>query len=207
MILDVGLVSEDQSLEASLTRKAMYGIDEREMLRGFEISMAQPIPQINSPHILGDSQITLGIEPARLEVALTASQSTDAYWYNDARFRGIRHTVESLRQISPSGDSGDGDIMKILKEEGPEAMLQAIGQHIMKKLAGMLLVPLESFEYDGSSIASCGIDSMIGAELRNWLFKQYSLNIAFQELLAPKMSVKALATAIAVKLGLPSASS
>ncbi|OOQ83528.1 putative polyketide synthase [Penicillium brasilianum] len=201
MILDVGVVSEDQSLEASLTRKAMYGIDEREMLRGFEISMAQPIPQINSPHILGDSQIILGMEPARLEVALTASQSTDAYWYNDARFRGIRHTVESLRQISPSGDSGDGDIMKILKEEGPEAMLQAIGQHIMKKLAGMLLVPLESFEYDGSSIASCGIDSMIGAELRNWLFKQYSLDIAFQELLAPKMSVKALATAIAVKLG------
>ncbi|KAJ5798323.1 polyketide synthase [Penicillium pulvis] len=202
MILDVGVVSEDQSLEASLTRKAMYGIDEREMLRGFEVSMAQPIPQIHSPPILGDAQIILGMEPARLEAALTASESADAYWYNDARFQSIRHTVESIGQDSPSGDPGDGDIMKILKEEGPEAMLEAVGQHVIKKLAGMLLVPLESFEYDGNSIASYGIDSMIGAELRNWLFKQYTLDIAFQELLAAKMSVKTLATAIVNKVGL-----
>lgn len=136
-----------------------------------------------------------------------ASESANAYWYNDARFQGIRHTVESMGQDSPSGDSGDGDIMKILKEEVPEAMLQAVGQHVMKKFAGMLLISLESFEYDGSSIASYDIDSMIGAELRNWLFKQYTLDIAFQELLAPKMSVKALATAIATNLGLFSVSS
>ncbi|KAJ5382343.1 polyketide synthase [Penicillium concentricum] len=207
MILDVGVVSEDQSLEASLTRKAMYGIDEREMLRGFEVSMAQPVLQIDSLHVLGDAQIVLGMEPARLKVALTASGSADADWYNDARFQGIRHTVESMGQGSPSSNSGDGDIMKILKEEGPDAMLHTIGQHVMKKLAGMLLVSLESFEYDASSVANYGIDSMIGAELRNWLFKQYSLDIASQELLAPKMSIKALATAIAVKLGLLSVSS
>ncbi|KAJ5765399.1 polyketide synthase [Penicillium odoratum] len=112
-----------------------------------------------------------------------------------------------MGQDSPSGDSGDGDILKILKEEGPEAMLQAVGQHVMKKLAGMLLISLENFEYDGNSIASYGIDSMIGAELRNWLFKQYTLDIAFQELLAPKMSIKTLATAIATNLGLLSVSS
>ncbi|KAJ5712063.1 hypothetical protein N7488_006219 [Penicillium malachiteum] len=200
MVLDVGVVSEDQSPEASLTRKAMYGIDEREMLRGFEVSMSQPIPQVDGPHILGDAQIILGMEPACLKAALMASEYADAYWYNDARFQGIRHTVGSMGQESPSGDSGDGDIMKILMEEGLEAMLQAMGQHVIKKLAGMLLISSESFEYDGNSIASYGIDSMIGAELHNWIFKQYTLDIAFQELLAPKMSVKALATAIATNL-------
>jgi hypothetical protein len=41
MILDVGVVAETESLEAKITRKGWYGIDEREMLRGFETAMLQ----------------------------------------------------------------------------------------------------------------------------------------------------------------------
>ncbi len=55
------------------------------------------------------------------------------------------------------------------------------------------MIDLEDFELEGKSIRDYGLDSMIGAELRNWLFKELKLNIAFQELLSATLSFKGLA--------------
>lgn len=44
MVLAVGVVAENENIETSLSRKGMYGIDEGEMLRGFETAMMQPKP-------------------------------------------------------------------------------------------------------------------------------------------------------------------
>ncbi|EHK21941.1 uncharacterized protein TRIVIDRAFT_222611 [Trichoderma virens Gv29-8] len=35
---------------------------------------------------------------------------------------------------------------------------------------------------------AAGIDSMIGAELRNWIFKEYMIDVPFQQLLGPRYS-------------------
>lgn len=208
MILDVGVVSENENIEAALSRKAMYGIDEREMLRGFETAMMRPVPQPGHPDVaLGNAQIILGLEPAYLAAAIKASDtSDDAYWYNDARFSNLRAVVEEVGKDSKGGSgAGDGDFTNLLKTaqaEGPAAVLQTIATHVTKKLSTMLLIPAEAFEFEGSSVANYGLDSMIGADLRNWLFKQFSMEMAFQQLLAPKMTIRALSTAVAQHLRL-----
>lgn len=208
MILDVGVVSENENIDAALSRKAMYGIDEREMLRGFETAMMRPIPQPSELGFsLGNAQIILGLEPSKLAGAIKASgTSDDAYWYNDARFNNLRAVVEELGKDSNGGSgAGNGDFANLIKAaqaEGPVAILQTIAIHVSKKLSTMLLIPAENFEFDGSSIANYGLDSMIGADLRNWLFKQFSMEMSFQQLLAPKMTIKALSTAVAEHLGL-----
>ncbi|PLB51426.1 putative polyketide synthase [Aspergillus steynii IBT 23096] len=207
MILDVGVVADNENIELALTRKAMYGIDEQEMLRGFETAMSVPAPSSTKPATIGNSQIILGLEPAYLAAAIAASDSSDeAYWLPDARLRGVRAAVESVAEDSLAGSNGgDSDLASTLKAaraEGVDAVLQAIGTAVMDKLSRMLLVSLEQFEFDGGSVASYGIDSMIGAELRNWLFKQFGLDLSFQLLLASTMTVKALSTAIAESMGL-----
>ncbi|KAF7590331.1 hypothetical protein BBP40_002981 [Aspergillus hancockii] len=207
MILDVGVVADNENIEVALTRKAMYGIDEQEMLRGFETAMSIPVPTSTSPATPGNSQVILGLEPAYLAAAISAADSTDeAYWLPDARLRGIRAAVESVAVDSLAGGSGgDSDLASALKTaraEGVDAVLQAIGAAVVDKLSRMLLVSVEQFDFDGGSVASYGIDSMIGAELRNWLFKQFGLDLSFQLLLAPTMTVKALSTAIGESMGL-----
>lgn len=207
MILDVGVVADNENIELALTRKAMYGIDEQEMLRGFETAMSVPAPSATDPATIGNSQIILGLEPAYLAAAIAASDSSDeAYWLPDARLRGVRAAVESVAEDSLAGGSGgDSDLASALRAaraEGVDAVVQAIGAAVMDKLSRMLLVSLEQFEFDGGSVASYGIDSMIGAELRNWLFKQFGLDLSFQLLLASTMTVKALSTAIAESMGL-----
>ncbi|KAJ9239475.1 hypothetical protein DTO207G8_920 [Paecilomyces variotii] len=210
MILDVGIVSENVGIEVALSRKAMYGIDEMEMLRGFETAMS--IPHSSDSHlftaeIMGNAQVILGLEPTYLAAAIqSAGTGEDAYWFHDARFLHLRSSVETIIK-STSGGSGnsDSDIgseLKAAQAKGAGEVLIVISRTVIDKLSRMLLVPAENFEFEGSSVSSYGIDSMIGTELRNWLFKQFGLEISFQRLLDSTMNVKALATAIAQGMGL-----
>jgi hypothetical protein len=207
MVLDVGVVAENAEIEEALSRKAMYGIDERELLRGFETAM---LHHANSTPSLGDSQIILGLEPAYLAGAIASSDASpdEAYWYRDARFIHLCSVVEGIHESDSSGGSSssrEGSFaheLKASQAQGPEAILNTICSHIAKKLSNMLLIPVEDFAFEGTSVALYGLDSMIGADLRNWLFKQFGLEMSFQHLLAPKMSIAVLARVVAEHLSL-----
>ena len=195
MILDIGVVAENESIEASLSRKGMYGITEAEMLRAFETAMSQPGPRPGETATHGPAHIVLGLEPSKLAPAVAAADTADAYWYADARFASLRSAVEVARTSTTSKTSA-GDFVSSLKSmqgEGPETVLSAIVQHVVKRCASILMTPVESFELDGRSISSYGLDSMIGAELRNWLFREFGLDVGFQTLLGPKLSFWKLA--------------
>ncbi len=204
MVLDVGVVAENENIETSLSRKGMYGIDEGEMLRGFETAMMQAKPSPDQPASIGSAQIILGLEPAYLAEALASDDAMDAYWYNDARLNGIRANVENILNSSTTSSGSGGDFVGSLKAttaEGPEAVIGAIALHIMKRCSSILMTAVDGFDFDGKSIAAYGLDSMIGAELRNWLFKEFGLDIGFQTLLAPTLTFKALSVTVGETLG------
>ncbi|KAL8366737.1 hypothetical protein RB595_010546 [Gaeumannomyces hyphopodioides] len=196
-VLGVGVVAENEALETSLAKKAMYGIDEGEMLRGFETAMLQPKPTATPTP--GDSQIILGLEPAFLAAAIREAGSTDAaYWYADARFGSVRAVVEDLLASDGAhgGSAGGGNMVAALAAASGDGAVEIAAGFVIKKLSAMLMVPLEEFELDNRSVGSYGLDSMVGAELRNWLFNQFGLQMSFQQLLGAKMSVRALAQTI-----------
>lgn len=202
MILDVGVVAENKDIETSLARKAMYGIDEREMLRAFEVAMLQPTPTPTTA-TSGHAQIILGLEPAYLAAALSTDDAADAYWLSDARLALLCATVKVIQGSGP-GRKSDGNFASQLKSalaEGPDAAIQAIVMHIMQRCSRILMIAIEDFSVDGQAIADYGLDSMIGAELRNWLFKEFELDISFQHLLAPTVTFKKLAHIVAGWLG------
>ena len=204
MILDVVVVSESENIEASLIRKGMYGIDEQEMLRGFQVAISQPAPRPDQPvSEMGDSQIMLGLEPSELAKAVAASETVDVYWYNDARLCRLRAKVER-KAITTEPKGQGGDFKKTLKAASAEsfgAAVEAIAQHIMKRASRILMLPMESFEMDGAAIAEYGLDSMIGAELRTWLFKEFRLDMPFPQLLSPVLTFKKLSMIVAEGMG------
>ena len=196
MVLDVGVVAENEIIEVSLGRKGMYGIDENEMLRGFEVAMMQPQPRSSSPPKLGSAQIVLGLEPASLARALSSKDSVDAYWYNDARLKAVRAGVEAASKCTTKTGSGFVDELQDAAAVSTDFAIDAIGQYIMARCSKILMRDIEEFEMDGKSVADYGLDSMIGAELRNWLFKEFTLDMPFQKLLAPELTFKALSIAV-----------
>ena len=201
MVLDVGVVAENEDIEDSLSRKGMYGIDEQEMLHGFEMAMMQPVPKDDPGTKLGDAQIILGLETAYLAEAMASNDTVDAYWFNDARLKGVRAAVQGVSKGAVKGGSGIMDTLSKAVADGPDVVIDAISKHIMERCSKILMRDVEEFEMEGPSVADYGLDSMIGAELRNWLFKEFGLDMPFQRLLAPKLTFKALSIDVGEKVG------
>ncbi|KAI1188567.1 hypothetical protein F5B17DRAFT_262823 [Nemania serpens] len=220
MVLDVGVVADNDSIEASLVRKGLYGIDEHEMLRGFEAAMLSSRSSSNllsnlrfegnvANRITDESQIIMGMEPREL-AASAVSDSVDAYWHRDSRFTHTRAAMDRLRVGNCAKSSKDGNendtftrTIKAAVSESREAVLKAISEHIARRMSSILMIPFDTFELNSAaSIASYGLDSMIGAELRTWLFKEFGLDYPFQKLLASSLTFQKLSDAVIDKMGL-----
>lgn len=201
MVLDVGVVAENEDLEVSLGRKGMYGIDENEMLQGFEAAMLQGRPEPHSSPEMGNAQIILGLETAGLAKAISSKETVDAYWYNDARLKSVRAEVEAASKGAVKGGSGFIDALHDTATVSSDAAMVTIAEFIMARCARILMRDVEEFEMEGKSVADYGLDSMIGAELRNWLFKEFALDMPFQKLLAPDLTFKTLSIAVGEKVG------
>ncbi|KAL6720901.1 hypothetical protein ACLMJK_002826 [Lecanora helva] len=201
MVFDVGVVAENDAIEISLARKGLYGIDEVEMLRGFEVAMSRTRSQ-NAKRLM-DSQVIMGVEAKELATTIAGIENTDLYWYNDARFCHLKAAMSGEEGLTgdPNADSFDATV-KDAQEEGVEAVLTVIGIHIAQRMSKVLMIPAEEFQLDGPSLGSYGLDSMIGAEMRTWIFKEFGLDYPFQKLLAPTLTFKALAHVIAEKMEL-----
>ena len=211
MVLGVGVVAENDFLEDKIGRRGLYGVDEREMLRGFEAAMSQPTPSSPSSVTHANSTIVMGLDPSRLAAALTAAAGadTDIDWSLDPRFAQLQPLIsaaaggaESTSGADGSGASFADQIIATATSVGYEAAVQMAGKHIMAKCGSILILPADQFEFEGGrSVSSYGLDSMIGAELRNWLFKELRLNIAFQELLSAELGFRGLAEMVLGGLG------
>ncbi|RYP69053.1 hypothetical protein DL769_005371 [Monosporascus sp. CRB-8-3] len=204
MILGIGVVAESDTLEDMISRRGLYGDNEREMLRGFAAAMSQPKPNLSSPFrpAQADAAVVMGLEPTRIGASLQAAAehgNSDVLWMEDPRFAGLRALAQASvgGQVGGKPGSGGGgsfteQVAAVNDKQGYDAALKFTTTHIMQKCSNILMLPVDSFEFDGKSPGAYGLDSMIGVELRNWLFKELRLNIAFQDLLATTLTFKAL---------------
>jgi len=202
VILDVGYVGEHQEIELLLNRAGILGINEDEMLRSFEAAITQ---HTSDGVYLQDSQIVLGLEPSSVASAFSGASTTDVFWFEDPRFRHLRAEVEDIMGDSTKGaQSSSGGAVAQIKAavaDGPERVVDLISTQVVKRLSSILAIAVEDMPLEGASVASFGLDSMIGAEFRNWLFKEFGFQVSFPVLLAPDLSIKGLSVNLGVVLG------
>lgn len=131
-VLDVSVVAENDFIERSLLRKGMYGIDEQEMLCGFEVAMSRSAAskQEISLDETDDSQVILGLEPAELAQAMSSSDSVDAYWYIDTCLTQIQSSVEAIVQRSSSStDSQSSGLTSLLRSVLTSSHKESVCHH------------------------------------------------------------------------------
>ncbi|KAK2612303.1 Reducing polyketide synthase dep5 [Conoideocrella luteorostrata] len=204
MVLGVGVVAQNLELEDSLRRKGMYGIDEEALLDAFEVAI------LEQQHLKDDdatfSHLVVGLDPAKLyKTSQEAEGDVDAFWAADPRFCSLSHAMKQ----QGGENQGGSEIRSILAQvmaaaKSPAQAASLVRDHFVCKLARVLL--LDEGEFDdndsGRSIASYGIDSMIGSELRNWIFKELALDIAFQQLLSPSLTISKFAELVCISQGI-----
>ncbi|KAI4118120.1 MAG: hypothetical protein LQ345_001759 [Seirophora villosa] len=192
MVLGVGVVAENNEIEEALKRKGMYGIDEEHLLEAFEAAMSI---QDSADHLV------VGLDPAKLQRAMAAAGATDNFWTEDVRFNNLLATMRSS-----SGDSGAGagqSVLASIKAAGSASEAAEVArEQIVGKLGRMLMLDDDQFDTEARSIGDHGLDSMIGAEFRNWVFKEFAMDVPFQQLLAPTLTIDKFSVQVCESLGI-----
>ncbi|KAH8698986.1 putative polyketide synthase [Talaromyces proteolyticus] len=199
MVLGVGVVAENFQIEESLKSKGMYGIEEEALLETFEAAVG-PVSSLQEQNNRADHVIA-GLDPLELHKAGTESGATDIFWKDDVRFSHLISTISSVGAGNTSS-SAESIVNAIKALSSPTEAVAAIGAHFTDKLSRMLLVDLDDFEPDTKAIGDYGLDSMIGSTLRNWIFKEYELDIPFQQLVAPSLTITKFAKQVCAKHGI-----
>ncbi|KAJ2995621.1 hypothetical protein NUW58_g1225 [Xylaria curta] len=193
MVLGVGVVAENVELEASLKRKGMYGIDEQSLMAAFEVAILE---QNGSTRVKFD-HLVAGFDPSLLAVAIAeAGEDVDSFWTADPRFRAVVHAIKGGNSVGESGET----LLGLLKSG--EIAPSIIATHMAGKLSRMLMLELGDISVAEGSISSYGIDSMIGAELRTWIFKEFGVDVPFQQLLGAGLTINKFAELVCLKHGI-----
>lgn len=187
MILGVGYIAEHPEIEASVRRKGMYGIDENELLDAFEVSMS---PQ--SPSSTRTDHVIVGLEPSQLARSIKSTDA-DIFWLDEPRFQTIAAAMKSYMG-GKGAATGDSISMAIENAKSAEDAIKAVTDHLVQRLSRLLMIDAEDFRPEARSIVSYGLDSMIGAEFRNWIFREFKVDVPFQQLLADNLTVVRFAT-------------
>lgn len=198
MILGIGVVAENASIEEALKRKGMYGVDEYGVLDSFEVAILEQ----TNPDAKDFDHLVVGLDPSLLRKAKSEAEGdVDVFWAVDPRFSSLLHAMET-----GSGDDVGGGADSVLSRVKAAATageaIDAVQEHFIGKLSRLLMLDVEEFEGEGRSVASFGIDSMIGAELRNWIFKELGLDIAFQQLLGPALTIRKFSELVVANQGI-----
>lgn len=200
MVVGVGVVAENLELEGALRRKGMYGIDDEGLLAAFEAALLEQQGGGDGARVAPD-HIVAGMDPALLVAAIAeAGDDCDSFWTADPRFAKVVHAMKGTVGADERGDSLLGSL-KSGALVGAEAK-SAIASHMAGKLSRMLMLDDGAVSVDKGSIASYGIDSMIGAELRSWIFKEMAVDVPFQQLLGANLTINKFADLICSKYGL-----
>jgi len=195
MVQGVGVVAENPEIEAALRRKGIYGIDETHLLESFEAAMMNQTSANPVDHVI------VGMDPSRLQKSLSETDVTDGFWLEDARFKSILQEINSTKS-SENGGAGFTILKAMHEAESPQEAVTLVSEHFTQKLSRLLLLDLDIFEPEVLPIAEYGLDSMIGAELRNWIFKEYALDIPFQQLLGPGLTIAKFAGVVCANQGI-----
>ncbi len=172
-----------------MIRNGFYGNTEDEFLQYCEAALClppSPSPICTQNHDpFAPAHLLAGIEPAGLERFNKKHPLADMVWARDPRFSNLLQATHLLSSSAAATASAEGDTSD---GASPVEMIRA-------KVSRLLYVPLDEVGPD-VAISAYGIDSMIAAELRNWLFAQWGRDVSLLQLLSAGMTVGRLAEVV-----------
>lgn len=157
MVLGVGVVAENQEIEEALKRKGMYGIDEEHLLESFEAAMVTQTSDSPADHVIS------GLDPSKLQKSISGSETTDAFWIEDLRFKNLVHSISSGDSAAGGGQSA---LSTIKASKTPVEAVQFVTDYFIEKLARLLLVDLDEFEPDVKPVAEYGLGKSLYSPLQ-----------------------------------------
>ncbi|KAI1176523.1 hypothetical protein F4777DRAFT_587930 [Nemania sp. FL0916] len=184
MVLEVGFVSQNLTIEVGISRSGIHGITERDFLLLMEQAMM--------PGRVGDwrldagakSFLVSGLEPAKLAADLDVNAFQ--FWLQP-RIGPLRTAIRR-RTEGPGRGGGAGEAKTAVD-------LDDIVQATVEKFAKTFMIAPGDVD-PSRPLVAYGMDSMIGTALRNWGFSTFGVDIPASDFMGPVLTAQSLAEKI-----------
>ncbi|THY90977.1 ketoacyl-synt-domain-containing protein [Aureobasidium pullulans] len=181
MVLEVGFVSQNETIEHGIARSGIHGINEKEFIDLMATAMS-PAPE---PSWTMDNDanhfLVSGLEPSKLASDLDVNSFR--YW-KQPRIGPLAVSIEARNMTS------GGATATAAKSDQP-----AIEEAVVAKFAKTFMIPVDDIE-ESKPLVAFGMDSMIGIALRNWVFSTYQVDVPTSDFMGPLLTAEILAEKI-----------
>lgn len=215
MIEEVGYLHENPDIKAMLLRKGLQPFNEEEFLQIVDLSLSEGRPRVDGDNVSRGPrypQIVTGLEPLgirRAEEGITANE----HFLSDPRLAIVSAMVETHQRLRDAGQQtgqlghlGDlpawmaelptGVVEVFMSERGATSLGDACVRLITKKFARLILMEQDQIDA-GKCMADFGIDSMIAAEFRTWMWTRLRTDVPFLDIMSPQKTLRMLAGSVA----------
>ncbi|RAK85213.1 polyketide synthase [Aspergillus costaricaensis CBS 115574] len=208
MISEVGYLHEHPDIEALMKRGGVHPINEDELIQIMNMALVNQRPctwDSRYDHLAG-SHILTGVEFTCLQEQRERGFEGDNHVLADPRAalftasfaRGAAGKRKSETQNAAA--QLPGGIARALRDnQNVESCLDALRAVVSKKISNLILLPENDLKTD-QPLGDSGLDSMLAAEFRTFIFRMFEVDIPFVVLLKRSTTVDHLVDMIAQDL-------
>ncbi|KAI0886290.1 ketoacyl-synt-domain-containing protein [Annulohypoxylon maeteangense] len=207
MISEVGYLHENPEIEALLLRKGIQAINEDEMLQIIDIALSQ---QTDVPNTTGDAydelglgHVLTGLEPLGLRELRAKGFEGTSPVLGDPRASLLSAALDEETSGSGSG-SGSGSTNGLAAEiaeaiNSGSSVTEAALAMVVTKFSSLVLMPKDKIDVH-KPMSGVGIDSMLAAEFRAWVFQAFKVDVPYLTLLSSTATLSTISELISQTL-------
>lgn len=202
MISGVGYLHEHPEIEALLLRKGIRPLNEDEMLAIFDAVLCQTQSGSDGRNHDAHAHLLTGLEVTGLQAQRDRGFEGHRQVIDDPRASVL---LQSFNESNPQLNSNTATSGRGLCGKIKEAVKSGCDLHktvrdvIAGKMANLILLPTEKINAE-TSLSSFGMDSMLAAELRAYIYQASTVDIPFQILMGDSTSISSLTDLIVTEI-------
>ncbi|PYH28434.1 type I polyketide synthase [Aspergillus neoniger CBS 115656] len=202
-ISEVGYLHEHSEIGELLLRKGIRPLPENEVLQVIDFALFSEIDQEQTVprDRLAQCHILTGIEDTGLQDH--RKQGFTGFWHNldNTRFSVLINALQRQASQSEGGINTPASVIQTVLASGDEKQVrEAVNQALAKKMSNIILLPLPKLDVK-LPLSEYGMDSMLSAELRQYIFNSMGVDVPFLTLMDSATSVLSIAELVVGKLG------
>ena len=201
VISEVGYLHENPEIEELLMRKGVHAIDEDELLHIIDAALSSPQgSSATSSDKLSESHILTGLEPLGLDELSKKGFKGTPMTFNDSRASLLASLFSTDATTSHQSGISDGfpaELAAAIESGGPVSAV--ILQIFVKQFSNLLLVPVEDLN-SSKPMSSYGIDSMLAAVIRSWVYQTFKVDVDLMALLSQSATIQSMVEVVGGKL-------
>ena len=202
MISEVGYLHEHPEIEALLLRKGIRPLNEEEMLGVFDAVLSQPRSLGDDGNHYAGAHLLTGFETTGLQAQRDQGFDGHMQAIDDPRASIL---LQSFNDSSPPlihsagiGKGLSGRIKEAVLQSGGD-LRKTIHDVIAGKMSNLILLPANDIKPE-TPLSTFGMDSMLAAELRTYIYQASGVDVPFQILMGDATSISSLADMIAKEI-------